>query len=273
MKIEPTTERLIVENYQSSQGTYLIYLIHKATYKYSMNYVAGRKALDYGCGSGYGTALICNSCSQVTGVDISAEAISYAKAHYNAPNLAYLQVQPVEYAPLPFPDSSFDVVLSFQVIEHVQDVAIYLQEIQRVLIPGGQVLISTPDRSGRLFPFQKPWNMWHLREYTKTQLHDTLTKYFSDVQVKQIGGQQDVLKMELNRTKKLKWVLLPFTLPFIPEALRRVSLRLIKHLRYNLSSVSSDAIVPGFDESVLHISDYEKFSVDLIAIANKGLDN
>ena len=81
MEIEPTTERVIVENYQSGPDTYLIYLIHKVTYDYSKKYITGKKVLDYGCGSGYGTALISSSCLEVTGVDVSAEAITYAKAH------------------------------------------------------------------------------------------------------------------------------------------------------------------------------------------------
>jgi len=267
METEPTSERVIVENYQSTPNTYLIYLIHKVTYEYAKNYITQKKVLDYGCGSGYGTALISSGCLEVTGVDISEEAITYAKAHYNAPNLLYLKIEPAEDAPLPFPDSSFDVVLSFQVIEHIQDVSAYLQEIRRVLVPGGQAIIATPDRSTRLFPFQKPWNMWHLKEYTKKQLGQTLMKYFSNVLVKQIGGQQDVLKIELNRTRKLKWVLLPFTLPFLPEAFRRTSLRFIKHLQYNLSSKPKTPFIPNFDESAIRISDHEEFSVDLIAIA------
>jgi 2-polyprenyl-3-methyl-5-hydroxy-6-metoxy-1,4-benzoquinol methylase len=269
MKTEPTTERLIVENYQSNEESYLIYLVHIATYRYCINYVAGKKVLDYGCGSGYGTALISDSCLQITGIDVSSEAIAHAKDHYNASNLSYLKVERAEDASLPFPDASFEVVLSFQVIEHVQDVSVYLQEIERVLVPGGHVIIATPDRSSRLFSFQKPWNMWHLREYTQNQLNNTLAKRFSNVNVKQIGGRKDVLEIELNRTSKLKWIMLPFTLPFIPEFVRKNSLLFIKYLKYNLSRHSSSSIEPTFDESALSISNNEKFSVDLIATAQK----
>jgi SAM-dependent methyltransferase len=271
MKTEPTTERLIVENYQSNEESYLIYLIHIATYKHCINFVSGKRVLDYGCGTGYGTALISNNCLQITGIDVSPEAIAHAQSHYNAPNLSYLQVKPAEDAPLPFPDSSFDVVLSFQVIEHVQDVSVYLREIERVLAPGGYIIIATPDRSSRLFSFQKPWNMWHLREYTQDQLRDTLIGRFSNVNVQKIGGRQDILDIELNRTRKLRWILLPFTLPFIPEFIRRNSLRFIKNIKYNLSRHSDKPIAPVFDETALSISDHEKFSVDLFAIANKKL--
>jgi len=271
MKTEPTTERIIIENFQSNQESYLLYLVHIVSYKYSLGYVKEKKVLDYGCGSGYGTALISDACLQITGVDVSPEAIAHAKDHFSAPNLSYLQVNQIEVAPLPFPDSSFDVVLSFQVIEHVQNVSIFLQEIERVLVPGGCVLFSTPDRSSRLFSFQKPWNMWHLREYTQSQLYYELASQFSNVNVLQIGGRRDVIEIELKRTRKLKWILLPFTLPFIPEFIRRNCLRLIMNIKYNLSRHSDKPIAPVFDEAALSISNNERFSIDLLAIANKKI--
>lgn len=271
MNTEPTTERIIVENYQSDQESYLLYLMHVATYKYSLPYIDGKKVLDYGCGSGYGSSLISKSCSQIIGVDVSNEAISHANKHFNAPNLSYLQIKRAEDAPLPFPDASFDVVLSFQVIEHVENVPAYLREIERVLVPGGYILIATPDRSSRLFSFQKPWNMWHLREYSQEQFHRELSDYFLNVKVLQIGGERNILKIELNRTKKLKWILLPVTLPFIPEFARKSALRFIKLVNYSLfrRSRPSQDVNTGFDESVFSISDHEQVSVDLLAIANK----
>jgi ubiquinone/menaquinone biosynthesis C-methylase UbiE len=271
MELEPSTERIIVENFQYDKESFVNYLMHVATYKYSLNYVSKKKVLDYGCGSGYGTALISEACSQIIGVDISPEAITHAKTHFSAPNLSYLQIEPSEKEPLQFPDSSFDVVLSFQVIEHVHDVTAYLHEIERVLMPGGFALIATPDRSSRLFSFQKPWNMWHLREYTQSQLHDQLKSSFANVKVLQTGGRQDILSVELSRTKRLRWMLLPVTLPFVPEFIRRNALRFIKFMNYNLSrrSRSKQPIKPDFDESVFSFSDHENFSVDLLAIASK----
>lgn len=269
MKSEPTTERIIAENQLSNRESYLLYLIHLATYKYALSFVDGKNVLDYGCGSGYGTALISDYCTKVTGVDISSEAVRYARSHYNAPNLSYLQIEPAEIALLPFPDSSFDVVLSFQVIEHVQNVSVYLQELNRVLAPGGQIIIATPDRSTRLFPFQKPWNIWHLREYTMDELYATLSTCFSDVNVLQTGGSPDILRIELKRVKRLKWLTLPFTLPFIPDAIRKACLIFIKNLRYSLFLNSRNAYEPSFDDTAISISSQEECSVDLVAVASK----
>jgi ubiquinone/menaquinone biosynthesis C-methylase UbiE len=271
MKQEPTTERLTAENQMANEEGYLLYLVHLATYKYCIPAVAGKRVLDYGCGTGYGTSLISSYCNQAMGVDISTDAIQYAQSHFSAPNLQFKQIEPVEAAPMPFPNASFDVVLSFQVIEHVRDVPAYLQEIERVLAPGGQVLIATPDRSSRLFPYQKPWNMWHLREYTREQLHNTIAAYFSNVRVLQTGGEPDVLKIELKRTAKLKWLMLPFTLPFIPDSVRKVLLSFLKNFRYTLSSSSRPKSPSNynFDETAIRISDSEEFSVDLVAVADK----
>jgi 2-polyprenyl-3-methyl-5-hydroxy-6-metoxy-1,4-benzoquinol methylase len=274
MKREPTTERLTAEDQYSNREAYLLYLIHLATYKYCIPLVRGKKVLDYGCGTGYGTSFISEYCAQITGIDISLEAVNYAESHFSAPNLSYLQIKPTEIAPLPFSDRFFEVVLSFQVIEHVQDISAYLREIDRVLAPGGRVVIATPDRSARLFSFQKPWNMWHLREFTQKQLKDILSEYFSDVSVLQTGGKPEILQTELKRVGRLKWLMLPFTLPFIPENVRKASLRLLKDLRYNLSSNSrGPSFTPDFDETAIRISAHENFSVDLVAVASKKPSN
>ena len=73
MKLTHSSERMIVEDYQSNQEVYLIYLIHIATYKFCIPYINNKKVLDYGCGTGYGTAMISNHCLEATGVDISPD--------------------------------------------------------------------------------------------------------------------------------------------------------------------------------------------------------
>ena len=147
--LEPTGERVIEEHYRGSAEDYLIYLFHIVTYDFAMPIVHGARVLDFGCGSGYGTARIASGCDAVIGVDISQDAIAFAGSRYHSENLSYRVVEPVEKAPLPFNDNSFDCVLSFQVIEHVIDPDAYLWEVLRVLRPGGKFIIATPDRSTR----------------------------------------------------------------------------------------------------------------------------
>lgn len=131
MKLEPTGERMIMEHYKSSPEDYVIYLLHIATYRFAERFTQGKRVLDFGCGSGYGSAQIAETAAYVTAVDVAEDAVDYARAQFASDNLAFHAIDPA--APLPFDDASFDTVLSFQVFEHVLDTAHYLSEIRRVL--------------------------------------------------------------------------------------------------------------------------------------------
>jgi SAM-dependent methyltransferase len=271
MELKNTGERLIINEYFSNREEYLIYLEHLTTYKFSINYIKDKKVLDFGCGSGYGTALISKYCSQAIGVDISSDAIAYAKETNHNSKLSFFEIREVEKSPLPFPDASFDTVLSFQVIEHIKDPQVYIEEIYRVLKPGGQIIIATPEREKRLFSFQKSWNVWHVKEYSKKQLYELLNEHFSNVKMLELGGREDVLALELKRTNKLKWITLPITLPFTPEFIRKSGLRFLKLINQKLSMKNQNNVKTQFDfgENVISISDNEKMCIGLIAIAQK----
>jgi SAM-dependent methyltransferase len=269
---EPTGERLIEEMYLDSPERYLIYLFHIATYKFARIYTDGKVVLDYGCGSGYGTNLIAASCKNIIGVDIAREAIEYAKSRYQANNLAYRQIEKAHKSPLPFADATFDTVLSFQVIEHIAEANSYLSEIYRVLKPGGTFLCATPDRSTRfLIPWQKPWNIWHVHEYDGAGLKQALSPFFPSLELLHMGGTADVLKIELRRTQKIMWLTLPFTLPFIPEAIRTTALKWLKRLASQRKSKHKMAARPvfSFGESDIRIAPEVSPSVNLIAVARK----
>lgn len=278
MNLEPTSERIVEEHRSSSPQSYLVYLFHVVTYDYVRDLVRGKEVLDFGCGSGYGTARIADGCARIVGIDISAEAVDYARDKFRAGNLEFAAIPPVEDAPLPFADQSFDVVLSFQVIEHVPDVGRYLSEIARVLRPGGAFVVATPDRSSRLLPKQKPWNMFHLHEYSDAELKDALAGRFARVTVKRMGGRPDVIAIETDRTKRLRWLLLPLTLPFVPEAVRIAGLRLVRQLGQRLAPLLARRLTQtrpdrttgaefGFGPEHVVISDHADPSVNLIAVA------
>jgi len=270
MRLEPTSERLIVDSYQHSAENYLIYLFHIATYNFAKQYIEGKWVFDFGCGSGYGTALVAGSCAKIIGVDIAPEAIGYARDHYQSVNLNYRTVKPVEIEPLPFANATFDTILSFQVIEHIRHVPSYLSEILRVLKSRGILLIATPDRTSRLFRFQKPWNRWHVKEYDRKELSRILVPSFRTVALFEMGGSEEVLAIELARTKKLKWFSLPVTLPWTPEVVRVGCLSVIKSLLRRVSNKqSSSPLHFGFDESALVIAPTVENSVNLIAVAQK----
>ncbi len=117
---------------------------HVARYAFAARRAAGRRVLDAGCGTGYGCAALAVAAGSVAGADVAAEAIQYARTHYGRPNTGFVQAS---CTALPFPDASFDLVISFEVIEHLGEWGALLSELRRVLAPGGECIISTPNRA------------------------------------------------------------------------------------------------------------------------------
>jgi SAM-dependent methyltransferase len=269
MKLEPDGERMIVEHYRSSASDYLIYLFHEVSYRFAQPFAAGRDVLDLGCGSGYGTAMLAEQARSVVGVDVSTAAISHAQTSYSRPNASFRSIAPDER--LPFETASFDTVICFQVIEHVGNEDQFVSEIFRVLRPEGVAVLATPDRSTRLFPGQKPWNRWHLREYSDESLHRLLAKQFPDVTIQFMSGAEDIIAVELDRCRRLKWMTLPFTAPFVPEPLRVAGLSGLRWLKDTLTSrPPAEPADFSFTVEDLWIGPSPQGSTNLVAVARKS---
>jgi SAM-dependent methyltransferase len=138
--------------------------------------------LDAACGTGYGTALLAEAgAARVDGFDRCLDAVAFAARTYARPeaNFAVARVDR-----LPVPDRSYDIYVSFETIEHVDDETL-LAEAARVLCTGGLFLVSTPNRdlldAGTSIE-QKPFNRFHIREYTRAELESRLRRHFSSVE-------------------------------------------------------------------------------------------
>lgn len=165
---------------------------HLSRYQFSQPYIQKKRVLDLACGTGYGAkSLLDSGASEVFGVDISPEAISYAQSHFQASNLTF-QLGSAEK--LPFDNSFFDVVTSFETIEHLDKEirSKYLQELRRVLKDDGTILISTPNRRITSPCSKTPLNKYHVIEYSVTELVDILKS--SGFQIVELMGQRMVHK-------------------------------------------------------------------------------
>jgi SAM-dependent methyltransferase len=116
---------------------------HFARYAFAARLARQKRVLDIASGSGYGSAELSNVARSVVGVDLAEDAVSLARCSYSRPNLSF---QTASAEALPFPDASFDLIVAFEVIEHLHNWRRLLEEARRLLAPGGQFIVSTPNR-------------------------------------------------------------------------------------------------------------------------------
>ncbi|MDP2710946.1 MAG: methyltransferase domain-containing protein [Solirubrobacteraceae bacterium] len=148
---------------------------HRARYLLAASLANGRRVVDVGCGLGYGAAAMAAAgAASVDAVDANGSAIGIARRnHGNGVRYTIGDIRKLPYA-----DASFDLAVCFEVIEHIVEHDALLEEMRRVLVPDGLVLMSTPNR-GR-YP---PDNPWHLKELTTGELADALGAQFRNVRV------------------------------------------------------------------------------------------
>jgi SAM-dependent methyltransferase len=164
--LEATGERLVPDQ----QKTELVYAEHFARYRLAATFARGKRVLDAGSGEGYGADVLARAgANSVVGIDVAEEVVRHAHQKYGLEFLA------ASISSLPFEDGSFDLVVCFEVIEHVADAERALRELRRVLGPDGLLVISTPNSAEYLVE-----NEFHEREYTLEAFTELLSADFPD---------------------------------------------------------------------------------------------
>lgn len=142
---------------------------HEVAYLRCADICAGQEVLEAGCGEGYGADLIASSARRVVAVDYDAATVAHVRTRYPR-----VEVMAANLAAVPMPDASVDVVVNFQVIEHLWDQPQFITECLRLLRPGGRLLISTPNRITFTPGSDTPVNPFHTRELNAAELRELL---------------------------------------------------------------------------------------------------
>jgi 2-polyprenyl-3-methyl-5-hydroxy-6-metoxy-1,4-benzoquinol methylase len=152
----------------------LIAAEHRLRYLWASQVAAGKDVLDAGCGLGYGAGILAAAeASRVCGVDADPEAIE--EARQRVPELAEA-LSRGDIRELRFDDRSFDLVVCFETIEHVEEPDRALFELRRVLRPDGLLLVSSPNPD--VYP---AGNGHHVREYRPSELAGAVAEHFRNV--------------------------------------------------------------------------------------------
>jgi ubiquinone/menaquinone biosynthesis C-methylase UbiE len=160
---------------------------HLHRYQVAQSYIKpNMRILDIATGEGYGAAMLAqaNPTTRVTGADAEQASVDQCKQRYA--KAANLNFQLEDATKLSFADNTFDLVVSFETLEHVPDYAAMLRELNRVLKPDGLLLLSTPN-----FPINSPtgkiFNPYHVKEFTLAEMEQILPLALDNMQ---ILGQQ-----------------------------------------------------------------------------------
>ncbi len=149
---------------------------HLHRYALACEFVKGKRVLDIASGEGYGSNLLSKNAEHVTGVDISDEAVKHANQKYASESKLTYKVGSASKIPLE--NASVDVVTSFETLEHTTEHEEFLTEIKRVLVPGGLLIMSTPDTV--LYNPHDPDNPYHVKELTTEEFETLIGKYFQN---------------------------------------------------------------------------------------------
>jgi SAM-dependent methyltransferase len=157
-----------------------IWYEHWHRYVFARRFVAGKRVLDAACGEGYGSALLASAAAEVVGVDIDPASITHARGRYGA--LSNLSFEVGDATALDFPDRRFDVVVSFETLEHVAAQQNLLAGCARVLADDGVLLISSPDKReySEVAGFH---NEFHVRELYRDEFVDLVRPHFPSMRL------------------------------------------------------------------------------------------
>lgn len=238
-------------------------------YEYVLPLIKGKKILDLGCGLAYGTALMAQHASSITGVDYDVTTVESNVSRYKS--IPTLSFQRASLPPLPFADNTFEVITMFQFIEHIHERKKLLEECWRVLSENGTLVITTPNAAKS---FAR--NPFHIHEYTFGEMKSELSTVFPSYELKALMGNEKVNAYYLQNEKAVRRILrwdifrlhkiIPASLLMKPYNLITTLMR--KTLKRNVSETINITTADFFLEDK-----NPELGWDIYAIAKKSAEN
>lgn len=201
-----------------------------------LDYIGG-DLIEIGCGEGRGMELLLTKCKTYTAIDKNEEVISRLKQSHKNLTLIASSVPP-----FPRTESNhFDSLVTFQVIEHIEDDEMFMDEIHRVLKPGGTAVITTPNIKMSLTR-----NPWHVREYTKEELLALAGRKFQNMQLLGVYGDEQVNEYYRRNKESVRKITRfdIFNLQYrLPRTLLQTPYEILNRMNRNKLKESNDSLV------------------------------
>jgi 2-polyprenyl-3-methyl-5-hydroxy-6-metoxy-1,4-benzoquinol methylase len=171
--IEFTGERIIPDQLKP---TNMLLLEHIARYQFSIRHIGG-SVLDLACGAGFGSLILAKTrkkrFEKIVAVDNDAATIAYARGRYHHPLIEYKCENAVDLSLLE-KIGTFDSIVSFETLEHIEEEQQFLNNLYQLLKPGGTLIISTPFGKGRGVECGSPF---HVHQLTVNEFHALFPQY------------------------------------------------------------------------------------------------
>ncbi len=259
MKILQTAERI---SHKDLSDNY-VYQRSVLAYAAAAEIVSG-KVLEIGTGSGYGIELISPKAEKFVTVDkFENENIQPLLRTYTNVEFIKMNIPPLSN----IPDNSFDYVITFQVIEHIQNDKEFVNEIYRVLKSNGKLIVTTPNKKMSLTR-----NPWHIREYTIAELFTLLSNKFQSVEKQGVFGNATVLeyyhknKAAVQKITRFDVLNLQYLLP---RQLLQIPYDILNRLNRKKLLTENQALTASITQEDYSIKTAEDTCFDLFYIAEK----
>ncbi|MDP4266084.1 MAG: methyltransferase domain-containing protein [Bacteroidota bacterium] len=229
-------------------------------YNEAINYVKGKEVLEIGCGEGYGASILSPYSKKYTGID-----------KYQTPNTENLKG--IEFIQMKVPflkgfnDNTFDVVVSFQVIEHIKQDDIFISEINRVLKPGGIAILTTPN-----IEMSVTRNPFHIREYKIDPFRKLLSTKFDNFDIQGVYGDEFVMDLyQKNKESVKKFTRFDiFNLQYnLPLCMLQIPYNIFNRLNRMRLSKSNTSLVSGITVKNYFLKKADNTCLDFFCILKK----